>query len=325
MNDGSSTPTKRQQELFFAALELPGAAARGEFLALHCADDPALRRWLEEELRRQTTRLPAPVPETTLGGYGFEGSEHTPSSEAEALAQALKPEEAGDRIGPYRLIEPLGEGGFGVVWVAEQEQPVRRKVALKIIRLGMNSREVIARFAQERQALAVMDHPGIAKVFDAGATPFGRPYFAMELVRGVPITEFCDEYSLSLRLRLEMFRQVCSAVHHAHQKGIIHRDIKPNNVLVTLDEDGVATPKVIDFGIAKATEQQAPHRTDPRHAARPLAGHAAVHVARAGRDEDGRHRHAQRHLLARRPALRPRHRPHPARPRPARTPARSTR
>ena len=255
MNDGSSTPTKRQQELFFAALELPSDAARAEFLVLHCADDPALRRWLEEELRRQTARPPAPVPETTFGGPGFYAAEPTPSAEVEALAQALKPEEAGDHVGPYRLIEPLGEGGFGVVWVAEQEQPVQRKVALKIIRLGMNSREVIARFAQERQALAVMDHPGIAKVFDAGATPFGRPYFAMELVRGVPITDFCDDYSLPLRLRLEMFMQVCSAVHHAHQKGIIHRDIKPSNVLVTLDEDGAAAPKVIDFGIAKATEQ----------------------------------------------------------------------
>ena len=249
MNDGLSTPTERQQELFFAALDLPSDAARAEFLALHCADDPALRRWLEEELRRQTARTP-------FGGPGFDDAGHPPSAEAEALAQALKPEEAGDHVGPYRLIEPLGEGGFGAVWVAEQEQPVQRQVALKIIRLGMNSREVIARFAQERQALAVMDHPGIAKVFDAGATPFGRPYFAMELVRGVPITDFCDDYSLSLRLRLEMFRQVCSAVHHAHQKGIIHRDLKPSNVLVTLDEDGAAAPKVIDFGIAKATERQ---------------------------------------------------------------------
>ena len=256
MNDGPSTPTKRQQELFFAALELPGAAARGEFLDRTCADDPALRRWLEEELRRQTTRPSAPLPAAALAGFDFDAGGHTPSAEAEALAQALKPEEAGDRIGPYRLLEPLGEGGFGVVWVAEQEQPVQRKVALKIIRLGMNSREVIARFAQERQALAVMDHPGIAKVFDAGATPFGRPYFAMELVRGVPITDFCDDYSLPMRLRLEMFMQVCSAVHHAHQKGIIHRDLKPSNVLVTLDADGVAAPKVIDFGIAKATEQQ---------------------------------------------------------------------
>ena len=256
MNDGSSTPTERQQELFFAALELPNAAAREEFLIRTCAGEPDLRRWLEEELRRQTTRSSAPFPETTLTGFGFEAGEHTASAEAEALAQALKPEEAGDRIGAYRLVEPLGEGGFGVVWVAEQEQPVQRKVALKIIRLGMNSREVIARFAQERQALAVMDHPGIAKVFDAGATPFGRPYFAMELVRGVPITDFCDDYSLPMRLRLEMFMQVCFAVHHAHQKGIIHRDIKPSNVLVTLDEDGAAAPKVIDFGIAKATEQQ---------------------------------------------------------------------
>ena len=178
----------------------------------------------------------------------------TLSPETEALLRALKPDEVGERIGVYTLLERLGEGGFGAVWMAEQAVPVHRRVALKIIRLGMNSEEVIARFAQERQALALMDHPGIARVFDAGATPFGRPYFVMELVDGVPIHEYCDQERLTVRERLEMFMQVCYAVQHAHQKGIIHRDLKPNNVLVTT-QDGLPVPKVIDFGIAKATEQ----------------------------------------------------------------------
>lgn len=163
-----------------------------------------------------------------------------------------KSEAAGECIGPYRLIAQIGEGGFGVVWLAEQDRPVKRQVALKIIRMGMDTEEVIARFGQERQALAVMDHPNIAKVFDAGATPTGRPYFAMELVRGVKITEYCDENVLSTEQRLELFVQVCHAVQHAHQKGIIHRDLKPSNILVET-HDGQPVPKVIDFGVAKAT------------------------------------------------------------------------
>ena len=170
------------------------------------------------------------------------------------LTQAeLKREEAGERIGHYKLREQIGQGGFGTVWVAEQERPVRRRVALKIIKLGMDTREVIARFEQERQALAMMDHPNIAKVLDAGATEAGRPYFVMELVRGIKITEYCDQNHLNTAERLNLFIQVCHAVQHAHQKGLIHRDIKPSNILVTL-HDGVPVPKVIDFGIAKATE-----------------------------------------------------------------------
>src|SRR5450432_2777105 len=161
--------------------------------------------------------------------------------------------ESGDRIGNYKLLEQIGEGGCGVVYMAEQEQPVRRRVALKIIKLGMDTESVIARFGAERQALAMMEHPNIAKVLDAGATETGRPYFVMELVRGIPITEYCDSNKLSTRQRLELFIPVCRAVQHAHQKGIIHRDIKPSNVLVTM-HDGVPVPKVIDFGIAKATE-----------------------------------------------------------------------
>ncbi|MEO8353605.1 MAG: serine/threonine-protein kinase, partial [Chthoniobacteraceae bacterium] len=173
----------------------------------------------------------------------------------EAEFARLKPEGVGERIGPYKLLQNIGEGGFGVVWMADQERPVRRRVALKIIKLGMDTKEVIARFEQERQALAMMDHPNIAKVFDAGATQWGRPYFVMELVRGTRITDYCDEARLPTADRLQLFIQVCHAVQHAHQKGIIHRDIKPSNILVTL-HDGVPVPKVIDFGVAKATQSQ---------------------------------------------------------------------
>ena len=167
---------------------------------------------------------------------------------------------AGSRVGPYKLLQELGEGGMGVVYMAEQEKPVRRMVALKIIKPGMDSQQVIARFEAERQALAMMDHHHIAKVLDAGTTDTGRPYFAMELVKGVPITEYCDKNKLTPRERLEMFVPVCHAIQHAHQKGIIHRDIKPSNVLVTL-YDGKPVPKVIDFGIAKATQQKLTERT----------------------------------------------------------------
>src|SRR6187397_771905 len=173
----------------------------------------------------------------------------------EAELARLKPEEAGERIWNYKLLEQIGKGGFGTVWVADQERPVRRRVALKIIKLGMDTKEVIARFGQERQALAMMDHPHIAKVLDAGATRWGRPFFVMELVRGIKITDYCDQANLSTAERLTLFIAVCQAVQHAHQKGIIHRDIKPSNILVTL-HDGVPVPKVIDFGVAKATQRQ---------------------------------------------------------------------
>jgi non-specific serine/threonine protein kinase/serine/threonine-protein kinase len=170
-------------------------------------------------------------------------------------------EGVGDRIGPYLLLEQIGEGGFGVVYLAEQEHPIRRRVALKVIKLGMDTRQVIARFEQERQALAIMDHPGIAKVLDAGSTASGRPYFVMELVRGLPITQFCDEHRLGVRDRLTLFASVCDAVQHAHQKGIIHRDLKPSNILVVLADGDHPSPKVIDFGIAKATQARLAERT----------------------------------------------------------------
>ncbi len=169
-------------------------------------------------------------------------------------------EPPGTRIGPYRIVQIIGEGGFGSVYMAQQEQPVQRVVALKIIKLGMDTRQVVARFEQERQALAVMDHPNIARVFDAGATETGRPYFVMELVKGDPIVEYCDKNSLSIAERLDLFAQVCTAVQHAHTKGIIHRDIKPSNVLVAM-QDGKPSPKVIDFGIAKATSARLTERT----------------------------------------------------------------
>ena len=176
------------------------------------------------------------------------------TSDSETSVEALI-EKAGDRIGNYKLLQKIGEGGCGLVYMAQQEEPVRRQVALKIIKLGMDTKNVIGRFEVERQALALMDHPNIAKVFDAGATETGRPFFVMELVRGTRITDYCDANSLSTRQRLDLFVEVCHAIQHAHQKGLIHRDIKPSNILVTL-RDGVPVPKVIDFGIAKATSDQ---------------------------------------------------------------------
>jgi len=167
--------------------------------------------------------------------------------------QAANPEQAGTVIGPYKLLQQIGEGGMGTVFMAEQTQPVQRKVALKVIKPGMDSRQVIARFEAERQALALMDHVNIARVLDAGATESGRPYFVMELVHGVSITKYCDDNRLTPRERLELFVPVCQAIQHAHQKGIIHRDVRPSNVMITLYDPGApGVPKVIDFGVAKA-------------------------------------------------------------------------
>src|SRR5205807_1627387 len=182
----------------------------------------------------------------------------------ERVAQAITDEPIAERpgtvIGPYKLLQQIGEGGMGTVFMAEQTQPVQRKVALKVIKAGMDSQQVVARFEAERQALAMMDHVNIARVFDGGATENGRPYFVMELVHGIPITKYCDDHHLTPRERLDLFVPVCQAIQHAHQKGIIHRDIKPSNVMVTL-YDGKPVPKVIDFGVAKATEQKLTERT----------------------------------------------------------------
>ncbi len=187
------------------------------------------------------------------------GNEPHPSPAETVIGERL-PEQVGIVIGPYRLLQKLGEGGMGTVWVAEQSEPVKRRVALKLIKIGMDTTHVLRRFEAERQALALMDHQNIAKVLDAGTTPQGRPYFAMELIKGIPITKYCDQEHLTPRERLELFIPVCQAVQHAHQKGLIHRDLKPSNVLIAL-YDGKPVPKVIDFGVAKATSQKLTERT----------------------------------------------------------------
>src|SRR6059036_3761492 len=232
-------------DLFAAAIELP-VAERAAYLDRACRGDPDLRQRVEGLLKEHED----------LGDF----PEKRPSKGTAQGGPRAIGEKPGDRIGHYKLLQQIGEGGYGVVYMAEQEAPVRRRVALKIIKPGMDTKSVIARFEGERQALALMDHPNIAKVFDAGATESGRPYFVMELVRGVKITEYCDQHSLTTEDRLRLFVQVCQAVQHAHQRGIIHRDIKPSNILVTQSLEGVAMPMVIDFGVAKATTDQ--HLTD---------------------------------------------------------------
>jgi WD40 repeat protein/tRNA A-37 threonylcarbamoyl transferase component Bud32 len=240
-------PAKDKQEVLFQeALRRAKGPEREGFLDGACMGNPPLRALLEALLEAHESADPfvqPPVP---------------PPGEATVIVPSE--ERPGTLIGRYKLLEKIGEGGFGVVYVAEQREPVKRRVALKIIKLGMDTRQVVARFEAERQALALMDHPNIAKVLDAGATETGRPFFVMELVKGIPITHYCDEQKLGTRERLDLFIQVCHAIQHAHQKGIIHRDIKPSNILVTL-HDGVPVPKVIDFGIAKATQQELTEKT----------------------------------------------------------------
>ena len=239
-----------EQRLFAEALQCDSPPARASILDAGCGSDVAMRQRVEALLRAAESaddfldKPPAALQATV----------------DLALDLDTLSEKPGDRIGRYKLLEKIGEGGCGVVYMAEQEEPVRRRVALKVIKLGMDTRAVVARFEAERQALALMDHSNIAKVLDGGATHTGRPYFVMELVRGVRITEFCDEAQLPTRARLTLFVQVCHAIQHAHQKGIIHRDLKPSNILVTVN-DGVPVPKVIDFGIAKATGQRLTDKT----------------------------------------------------------------
>jgi eukaryotic-like serine/threonine-protein kinase len=271
-----------EREIFAKALDISDRAERNAFLLEACGRDAGLRGHLEQLLKTQENLgsflgIPATLPRDAFVGISLT-------------------ESPGDRIGPYKLLESIGEGGMGIVYMAEQQDPVQRKVALKIIKPGLDSRQVLARFEAERQALAMMDHPNIARVLDVGAldeadnqhseatrqndgtlqarieatgtiSPSAaflpqpsRPYFVMELVYGVPITLFCDQRRLNARQRLELLVPVCQAIQHAHQKGVIHRDIKPSNVLVTMQGDQ-ATPKVIDFGVAKATEQRLTERT----------------------------------------------------------------
>jgi WD40 repeat protein/serine/threonine protein kinase len=234
--------------LFCAVLELSSTEKRAAYLADACGQDKELRDRIEALLRAHEQ----------ADGFLEEKSEAV--DPRTTVDEVLIREHPGTVIGPYKLLEQIGDGGFGVVFLAEQQQPMRRNVALKLIKAGMDTRQVIARFEAEQQALALMDHPNIAKVLDAGQTSSGRPYFVMELVKGVPITEFCDQSQFTLQKRLELFVSVCQAIQHAHQKAIIHRDIKPSNVLVTL-HDGTPVPKVIDFGVAKALGQQLTDKT----------------------------------------------------------------
>jgi len=299
---------EHEKQIFLAALERPTPAEREAFLREACADDSGLFQRLQVLIA---------MHDQSLGPL-----DQPPSDPALELTRAqAAAETVGMAIGPYKLREQIGEGGFGVVYVAEQEQPVARKVALKIIKPGMDTREVIARFEAERQALALMDHPHIAKVLDAGTTNVvrslrerhdgsrsepatfsdpGRPYFVMELVHGLPITQFCDEHKLTNRGRLQLFVDVCRAVQHAHQKGIIHRDLKPSNILVALDGDR-PVPKVIDFGISAEPEVD---RQDGLHRLRADGGDAPLHGARAGGPESARCRYAERRVFAGSPAVR---------------------
>ncbi len=230
-----------EESIFAQALEIESTADRGTYLQRACGGNQTLRAEVEALLRaNQRSGDLLDLPETR----------------ASTMVPTLITECAGATIGRYTLLEEIAAGGMGIVYMAQQQEPVHRKVALKIIKPGMDTRQVIARFEAERQALALMDHSNIARVFDAGTTGSGRPYFVMELVDGIPLTDYCDQKQLTPRRRLEIFVQACLAVQHAHQKGIIHRDIKPSNILVAVC-DGVAIPKVIDFGIAKAISPQA--------------------------------------------------------------------
>src|SRR5712664_1901073 len=229
---------KSEMDLFTEAAQLP-VEQRSAFLEAACGD---------AELRAHVEAL--------LQAH-LESGEFLEQAPAEVKGKTRAPgEKPGDWVGRYKLLQQIGEGGCGVVFMAEQEQPVRRKVAIKIVKPGMDTKTVIARFEAERQALALMDHPNIARVLDAGATESGRPYFVMELVRGIKVTDYCDQNSLKTTARLEMFVEICDAVQHAHQKGIIHRDLKPSNILVTTLPSGKPLAKVIDYGIAKATTDQ---------------------------------------------------------------------
>jgi len=257
-----SLESQLEAAVCFVAANIKDAARRAEFLDQACAEDGDLRAAVEEMLQAQgeaeqffeqgRAAVNAPgLDAETAAALKTPGMIHL-----EDLAEGL----VGSRVGRYQLLQKIGEGGCGTVYLAEQAEPVRRQVALKVIKLGMDTQSVIARFEAERQALAMMDHPNIARVLDAGATATGRPYFVMELVRGTRITKYCDEHQLDTNQRLGLFMQTCRAIQHAHQKGVIHRDIKPSNILVTL-HDGLPAPKVIDFGIAKATQGRLTDRT----------------------------------------------------------------
>lgn len=234
-----------EERIFHVARQITATEARDEYLDQICAGDQALRERVEALL----------VVHEHEENFLKSSPESTPTAGRSPISEG-----PGTQIGRYKLLQKIGEGGFGVVYMAGQVCPVRRKVAIKIIKPGMDTHAVIARFEAERQALALMDHPNIARVFDGGATESGRPYFVMELVKGIPVTDYCDANALSTHDRLKLFVSVCQAVQHAHQKGIIHRDLKPTNIMITL-HDSQPVVKVIDFGVAKATNQQLTERT----------------------------------------------------------------
>ena len=261
------SPEPDLKPTFAAALDYPEGSARSAYLDDACGVDGPFRLRIDALLRAHAEA--SGFLGSASGRGGGRESASLPGStavttrafpESDESRRAWFVEGPGSIIGPYQLLRVIGEGGMGVVFLAEQDRPIRREVAIKVIKPGMDTRQVIARFEAERQALAMMNHPHIARVLDAGATATGRPYFVMELVRGEPITEYCDRVQLTPRERLELFIPVCRAIQHAHQKGIIHRDIKPTNVLVAGDE-GRPEAKVIDFGVAKAVEQRLTERT----------------------------------------------------------------
>jgi serine/threonine protein kinase len=247
-----------EHDIVQAILNLPTRAARVVFLDAGCAGQPELRAAVEALLA--SPAAVGPCLDKLAAGHAT--GPYAPSPSADPASSEIP----GSDLGPYKLLQKLGEGGMGTVWLAEQKQPVRRRVAVKIIKPGMDSEHVLARFEAERQALALMDHPNIARVLDAGTmgepdgVGRGRPYFVMELVKGIPLAKYCDQEHLTPKERLELFIPVCEAVQHAHQKGIIHRDLKPSNVLVAL-YDGKPVAKVIDFGLAKALHQRLTERT----------------------------------------------------------------
>ncbi|HET7536986.1 MAG TPA: serine/threonine-protein kinase [Candidatus Didemnitutus sp.] len=257
-----NTGLQHEEILFDAARRLSDPAGRSAFLTQACAGNPELRSRVETLLTAAEAAEDFFTESSTAVKFPGEALDFLAGVSIGGTSRnhPVGEEPLGSRIGRYKLVRKLGEGGCGVVYLAEQEEPVRRQVALKIIKLGMETKSVIARFEAERQALAMMDHPNIARVYDAGATDRGPPYFVMELVCGIKITEYCDRHQLDIRQRLDLFVQICHAIQHAHQKGIVHGDIKPSNIIVA-EHDGLADAKVIDFGISKATEARLTDRT----------------------------------------------------------------
>jgi hypothetical protein len=242
-----------EKSIFLEALDIDSIDDRNAFVQAACRGDAALLASVTS-LLREHERDDNPIDTPIIAKSDRRRLFNSETESYVAVNQSFSGQAIGTMIGPYKLMEQIGEGGFGLVYVADQQSPIRRRVALKIIKPGMESREVLTRFEAERQAIALMDHPNIARVFDAGVTESAQPYFVMELVRGVPLTEYCDGHQLDVSERLELFVDICNAVQHAHQKGIIHRDLKPSNILVTL-QDGRPLVKVIDFGVAKAIGQ----------------------------------------------------------------------